>query len=136
MILRKLDEIIATERDVLAPNGNWRSRRFLNASDQMGFSLHDTTIFAGTIHRFTGFHPVRGNLNWMKAREAILESDLFTQAEIDMLLPICQEGSSDSSNFDIFAARFHDTAQYIAADPPKSVNRDFHCHFVPPSRKF
>ncbi|WP_337236797.1 hypothetical protein, partial [Salmonella enterica] len=34
-------------------------------------------------------------------REAILESDLFTQAEIDMLLPICQEGSSDSSNFDM-----------------------------------
>ncbi len=46
-------------------------------------------------------NTVRGNLNWMKAREAILESDLFTQAEIDMLLPICQEGSSDSSNFDM-----------------------------------
>ena len=40
----------------------------------------------------------------MKAREAILESDLFTQAEIDMLLPICQEGSSDSSNFDMALA--------------------------------
>ncbi|MCV6071557.1 hypothetical protein OFP26_38870, partial [Escherichia coli] len=46
-------------------------------------------------------NTVRSNLNWMKAREAILESDLFTQAEIDMLLPICQEGSSDSSNFDM-----------------------------------
>ncbi|MCV5736799.1 hypothetical protein OFN56_33360, partial [Escherichia coli] len=46
-------------------------------------------------------NTVRGNLNWMQAREAILESDLFTQAEIDMLLPICQEGSSDSSNFDM-----------------------------------
>ncbi|MGB5804760.1 MAG: glutamate synthase large subunit, partial [Vibrio anguillarum] len=46
-------------------------------------------------------NTVRGNLNWMKAREAILESDLFTQAEIDMLLPICQEGSSDSANFDM-----------------------------------
>ncbi|UXI00878.1 glutamate synthase large subunit [Photobacterium sp. TY1-4] len=46
-------------------------------------------------------NTVRGNLNWMKAREAILESDLFTQQEIDMLLPICQEGSSDSSNFDM-----------------------------------
>ena len=46
-------------------------------------------------------NTVRGNLNWMKAREAIIESDLFTQAEIDMLLPICQEGSSDSSNFDM-----------------------------------
>ncbi|MGR5141398.1 glutamate synthase large subunit [Photobacterium sp. DNB23_23_1] len=46
-------------------------------------------------------NTVRGNLNWMKAREAILESELFSQQEIDMLLPICQEGSSDSSNFDM-----------------------------------
>lgn len=46
-------------------------------------------------------NTVRGNLNWMKAREAIIESDLFSQQEIDMLLPICQEGSSDSSNFDM-----------------------------------
>lgn len=46
-------------------------------------------------------NTVRGNLNWMKAREAILESELFTKAEIDMLLPICQEDSSDSANFDM-----------------------------------
>ena len=46
-------------------------------------------------------NTVRGNLNWMKAREAILESNLFTKAEIDMLLPICQEGASDSANFDM-----------------------------------
>ncbi|MCE2571983.1 glutamate synthase large subunit [Motilimonas eburnea] len=46
-------------------------------------------------------NTVRGNINWMKAREAILESDLFTQAEIDMLLPICQDGMSDSANFDM-----------------------------------
>ncbi|MCD9499239.1 glutamate synthase large subunit [Photobacterium carnosum] len=46
-------------------------------------------------------NTVRGNLNWMKAREAILESDLFSHQEISMLLPICQEGSSDSSNFDM-----------------------------------
>jgi glutamate synthase (NADPH/NADH) large chain len=46
-------------------------------------------------------NTIRGNLNWMKAREAILESERFTQAEIDMLLPICQEDSSDSSNFDM-----------------------------------
>ena len=46
-------------------------------------------------------NTVRGNLNWMKAREAILESELFTPQEIGMLLPVCQEGSSDSSNFDM-----------------------------------
>ncbi|MDH4008717.1 MAG: ectoine synthase [Desulfuromonadales bacterium] len=48
MIVRKLNEIIETEREVFASNGNWRSRRFLSESDRMGFSLHDTTIFAGT----------------------------------------------------------------------------------------
>lgn len=46
-------------------------------------------------------NTIRGNLNWMKAREAILESKLFTQTEIDMLLPICQENASDSANFDM-----------------------------------
>ncbi len=46
-------------------------------------------------------NTVRGNLNWMKAREAIIESKLFSQQEMNMLLPICQEGSSDSSNFDM-----------------------------------
>ncbi|MGD8310873.1 MAG: ectoine synthase [Chromatiales bacterium] len=48
MIVRHLRDIIGTERDVQAENGNWASRRFLLRSDGMGFSFHDTTIFAGT----------------------------------------------------------------------------------------
>ncbi len=48
MIVRRLDEILDTERDVRAENGNWASRRFLLRKDGMGFSFHDTTIFAGT----------------------------------------------------------------------------------------
>ncbi|WP_281545638.1 glutamate synthase large subunit [Grimontia sp. SpTr1] len=46
-------------------------------------------------------NTVRGNLNWMKAREALLESELFTDQELKMLLPVCQEGASDSANFDM-----------------------------------
>ncbi|GAB6261465.1 glutamate synthase large subunit [Photobacterium sp. R1] len=46
-------------------------------------------------------NTVRGNLNWMKAREALLQSDLFSEEELKMLLPICQEGASDSANFDM-----------------------------------
>ncbi|CZF84700.1 Ferredoxin-dependent glutamate synthase 1 [Grimontia celer] len=46
-------------------------------------------------------NTVRGNLNWMKAREALLESNLFTDQELKMLLPVCQEGASDSANFDM-----------------------------------
>lgn len=46
-------------------------------------------------------NTVRGNLNWMKAREALLASPLFSEEELKMLLPICQEGASDSANFDM-----------------------------------
>jgi len=48
MIVRQLEEIIGTEREVFAENGNWVSRRLLLKDDHMGFSFHDTTIFAGT----------------------------------------------------------------------------------------
>jgi len=48
MIVKRLNEIIATDNDVKAENGNWASRRFLLKKDGMGFSFHDTTIFAGT----------------------------------------------------------------------------------------
>ncbi|HET6820700.1 MAG TPA: ectoine synthase [Candidatus Limnocylindria bacterium] len=45
MIVRSLDEVIGTERDV-AGDG-WRSRRILLRDDGMGFSLHDTVVEAG-----------------------------------------------------------------------------------------
>jgi L-ectoine synthase len=48
MIVRTLDATLGTERDVRAENGNWVSRRLLLKDDGMGFSFHDTTIFAGT----------------------------------------------------------------------------------------
>lgn len=46
MIVRTLEQITGTERDVSAPS--WRSKRLLLAGDGMGFSFHETTIFAGT----------------------------------------------------------------------------------------
>lgn len=46
MIVRSLQEISGTERDVEAPT--WRSRRFVLASEKVGFSLHDTVLHAGT----------------------------------------------------------------------------------------
>ncbi|HUF32187.1 MAG TPA: ectoine synthase [Acidimicrobiales bacterium] len=47
MIVRTLDELVDTERDIVADT--WRSRRLLLAKDGMGFSLHDTILRAGTI---------------------------------------------------------------------------------------
>ncbi|MDY0131602.1 MAG: ectoine synthase [Desulforegulaceae bacterium] len=48
MIVRTLKEIVGTKRDKKAKNGNWVSRRFLLKDDGMGFSFHETIIFAGT----------------------------------------------------------------------------------------
>lgn len=46
MIVRKLADVVGTDRDVDAPT--FHSRRLLLAKDGMGFSLHDTVLFAGT----------------------------------------------------------------------------------------
>lgn len=46
MIVRTLKETEGTDREVTAEN--WMSRRLLLQDDQMGFSLHDTIIRAGT----------------------------------------------------------------------------------------
>ena len=48
MIVRRLNEVVGSDRDIKAENGNWVSRRLLLRDEAMGFSLHDTTIFAGT----------------------------------------------------------------------------------------
>jgi L-ectoine synthase len=46
MIVRTLDDLVGTERDVDAPT--WSSRRFLLAQDGLGYSLNDTVLHAGT----------------------------------------------------------------------------------------
>ena len=46
MIIRSLKDIAGTPREVTAEN--WTSRRLLLRDDNMGFSLHDTEIRAGT----------------------------------------------------------------------------------------
>jgi L-ectoine synthase len=45
MLIRSLNEITGTDRDVSGPG--WKSRRLLIASDGMGFSLTDTVIHEG-----------------------------------------------------------------------------------------
>lgn len=48
MIVTHLEDILGTEREVEAENGNWVSRRFLLRKDGMGFSFNETIIRAGT----------------------------------------------------------------------------------------
>lgn len=46
MIVRSLNDITGTNRDVHAPT--FASRRFVLAGEKVGFSLHDTLLYAGT----------------------------------------------------------------------------------------
>jgi len=44
-------------------------------------------------------NTLRGNINWMRAREGLLQSDLFGD-DLRKLLPIVREGGSDTATFD------------------------------------
>ena len=44
-------------------------------------------------------NTLRGNVNWMKAREALLESSVFG-AELKKVLPVVTPGGSDTATFD------------------------------------
>ena len=44
-------------------------------------------------------NTLRGNINWMRAREALCESSLFGE-DLKKLFPIVLEGNSDSASFD------------------------------------
>ena len=47
MIVRRLDEAEKTGRRIVSPDNNWESTRLLLKDDNMGFSFHITTIYAG-----------------------------------------------------------------------------------------
>ncbi|MCW2779797.1 MAG: gltB [Marmoricola sp.] len=44
-------------------------------------------------------NTVMGNRNWMRAREALLDSDVIP-GDLERLFPICTPGASDSASFD------------------------------------
>ncbi|MCJ1302230.1 glutamate synthase [NADH] [Hypocenomyce scalaris] len=44
-------------------------------------------------------NTLRGNKNWMRAREGVMKSDFFGD-ELDLLYPIIEDGGSDSAAFD------------------------------------
>ena len=51
-------------------------------------------------------NTVKGNRNWMRAREAMLASDLIP-GDISRLFPICTPGASDSASFDEVVELLH-----------------------------
>lgn len=46
-------------------------------------------------------NTVTGNENWMRAREALIKTDIFgSAADVEKLFPICTPGASDTARFD------------------------------------
>ena len=50
MLVRTLDEITDTDADIKTEN--WRSKRIILAKEGVGFSVHETTLYAGTVNDF------------------------------------------------------------------------------------
>ena len=44
-------------------------------------------------------NTLRGNINWMRAREGLLPSDVFGD-DLKKILPVIREGGSDTATFD------------------------------------
>lgn len=51
MIVRTLDDASRNGRKIVSPDNNWDSVRLLLKDDNMGFSFHITTIYAGADFR-------------------------------------------------------------------------------------
>jgi glutamate synthase (NADPH/NADH) large chain len=52
-------------------------------------------------------NTVKGNVNWLRAQEALFESDAFTKEELEMLLPVCSLDQSDTANLDNAVEMLH-----------------------------
>ncbi|MER6770975.1 MULTISPECIES: ectoine synthase [Streptomyces] len=48
MIVRSFKDIENTDRHVRSKSGTWESKRIVLAREGVGFSLHETTVYAGT----------------------------------------------------------------------------------------
>jgi L-ectoine synthase len=58
VIVRTLQEVEGTDRDVETPT--WRSRRLVLAREKVGFSMHDTVLYAGTETRMWYANHIEG----------------------------------------------------------------------------
>ncbi|MBB2891326.1 ectoine synthase [Flexivirga oryzae] len=50
MLVRSIDEVTDTVDDI--KTDNWRSKRIVLAREGVGFSVHETTLYAGTVNDF------------------------------------------------------------------------------------
>jgi L-ectoine synthase len=50
VIVRSLEDVEDTDDDIKTEK--WRSRRIILAREKLGFSVHETTLYAGTVNDF------------------------------------------------------------------------------------
>ncbi|MEX0812572.1 MAG: glutamate synthase large subunit [Chitinophagales bacterium] len=93
-------------------------------------------------------NTIKGNVNWMRAKEVLMNSALFTNEEFEMMLPICNHNRSDSSNLDsiiemlLFGGRSLPHAMMMLIpeawqedkdmDPLKRAFYEYHASFMEP----
>jgi glutamate synthase (NADPH/NADH) large chain len=92
-------------------------------------------------------NTVRGNRNWMTAREALLTSKVI-RGDITRLFPVCTPGGSDSASFDEVLELLHLAGRSLphavlmmipeawennpAMDPARRAFYEFHANFMEP----
>jgi len=92
-------------------------------------------------------NTVKGNRNWMQAREAMLTSDVIP-GDITRLFPICTPGGSDSASFDEVLELVHLSGRELphavlmmipeawennpSMDPARRAFYEYHANFMEP----
>ena len=93
-------------------------------------------------------NTVKGNRNWMRAREALLRGPLELGDDLSRLFPICSPGASDSASFDEVLELLHMAGRSLphavlmmvpeawenapAMDPAKRAFYEFHSTLMEP----
>jgi glutamate synthase (NADPH/NADH) large chain len=93
-------------------------------------------------------NTVKGNRNWMRAREALLRGPLELPDDLSRLFPICSPGGSDSASFDEVLELLHMAGRSlphavlmmvpeawenaIDMDPAKKAFYEFHASLMEP----
>ena len=92
-------------------------------------------------------NTVKGNRNWMRARESLLTSDIIP-GDLERLFPICTQGGSDSASFDEVLELLHLGGRSLphavlmmipeawennaSMDPARRAFYEFHSTFMEP----
>ncbi|WP_347351306.1 glutamate synthase large subunit [Intrasporangium sp.] len=92
-------------------------------------------------------NTVRGNRNWMRARESLLTSDIIP-GDLERIFPICTPGGSDSASFDEVLELLHLGGRSLphavlmmipeawennaSMDPARRAFYEFHASFMEP----